>query len=48
MTPELLRCYAEQAACVAYLLDVRGDERRGAALGLADWLAEELLVLEES
>ena len=43
-TSELFRCYTEQAACTAYLLNVRGNECRGAALGLADWMAEEILI----
>lgn len=38
------RCLVEQIRCANYLLHDRGDECRGAALGLADWVAEEVLI----
>lgn len=42
MTTNLDRCYREQLRCAAQLPDA------GARLGLADWIAEEVLMrLEE-
>jgi hypothetical protein len=41
---DLDRCYAEQLRCADYLLNVRGDDCRGALQGLGDWVAEEVMI----
>jgi len=43
------RCIAEQARCAAEYLKRDGADKIGAAQGVADWAAEEVLVrLEET
>jgi hypothetical protein len=44
---DLKRIFAEQKRCADYLAG-DGPDKRGAALGLADWLLEECLVVLES
>ena len=45
MSPNLKHCRDEQARCRDHLLNIGWDD--GAALGLADWMMEELLIDEE-
>lgn len=41
------RCHAEQTRAAAYLADCpQGPESRGARLGLADWMMEEVLAMD--
>jgi len=42
------RCHAEQARAAAYLAEnPQGPEARGARQGLADWMAEEILLMDK-
>lgn len=45
MSERMERILAEQRQCAEYLIENGHD--RGAALGLADWVAEEILLRRE-
>lgn len=45
---DLERCYEEQRRCAAYLLAGRGPETTEVTGGLFDWVAEEVLILQEA